>query len=239
MSSPTAAALQWPPEYDRNYRPAATEKYWDRARETMSADERIALALAAAQRRVAWAYERAPFYRTRWDAVGFKPGDLRTMDDFAKLPTIKKADLRADQAENPPFGSYVCVDRSEIAHIHGTREPAGGRRVRVEHRRMARIAEAHARIVELRDPAHDTVFIGSILSLYVGSWARYRYRAVARWPSVRRGRGRSNAAGSELDRADATDRILRHAVLRCAWPRLRRRPRSTPRRWGSASCFLR
>ena len=44
-----AVATAWPPRYDRGYRPAAGEPYWDRARETMSTDERDALVLAKIQ----------------------------------------------------------------------------------------------------------------------------------------------------------------------------------------------
>jgi phenylacetate-CoA ligase len=170
--SAAPAALQWPPEYDRDYRPAAGEPYWDRRRETMSPDERGAVILAKLQATVRWAHARAPFYQRKWSAAGFEPGDLRSLEDFAKLPTITKADLRADQAEHPPFGSYLCVDRSEIVRVHGT-SGTSGRPTAFAWTAgdMARIAEAHARIMwSFGIRPSDMVFIGSILSLYVGSW---------------------------------------------------------------------
>lgn len=167
-----AVAGAWPPRYDRGYRPAAGEPYWDRARETMSSDERDALVLAKIQATMAWAWERAPFYRERWRAAGLEPGDVRSLADFARVPTISKADLRRDQAEHPPFGSYLCVEPEQVARIHGTSGTSG--------RPTAfawtagdteRIAEAHARIMwSMGLRPSDTVFIGSILSLYVGSW---------------------------------------------------------------------
>ena len=43
---------------------------------------------------VAHCWDDVPFYRERWRAVGFEPGDLRSMDDFARR--------RADQAGHPP-----------------------------------------------------------------------------------------------------------------------------------------
>ncbi len=162
----------WPPAYDRSYRPADDAPYWDRARETMSADERAALILAKIQGVMAWAWERAPFYRTRWQAAGLEPGDVKSLDDFARVPTITKADLRADQAANPPFGSYLCVERSEIVRVHGTSGTSGRPTAFAwSGDDYERIAEAHARIMwsfGLRPS--DTVFIGSIFSLYVGSW---------------------------------------------------------------------
>ncbi len=165
-------AASWPPRYDPEYRPAAGEPYWDRARETMSRDERDALVLAKIQAVMAWAWERAPFYRERWRAAGLEPGDVKSLDDFARVPTISKADLRADQAAHPPFGSYLCVAPGDVARIHGT-SGTSGRPTAFAWTRddMARIAEAHARIMwSMGLRPSDSVFIGSILSLYVGSW---------------------------------------------------------------------
>ena len=165
-------ALAWPPVYDATYRPAPEEQYWDRERETMPREERDTYVLAKIQATMRWAWERAPFYRKRWEAAGLEPGDVRSLDDFAKVPTITKADLRADQIEHQPYGSYLCVEPHEVARIHGTSGTSGRPTAFAWSRDdMERIAEAHARIMwgmGLRPS--DTVFIGSILSLYVGSW---------------------------------------------------------------------
>jgi len=168
----SATLTAWPPEYDSRYRPQASEPYWDRGRETMSADERAAMILSKIQAVMRWAYEHAPFYRHRWSQIGLQPGDIRSLEDFERVPTINKADLRADQAEHPPFGSYICVDPGEIAHIHGTSGTSGRPTAFAwSADDIKRIAEAHARIMwsfGLRPS--DTVFIGAIFSLYVGSW---------------------------------------------------------------------
>ncbi|MBV9408725.1 MAG: AMP-binding protein [Candidatus Eremiobacteraeota bacterium] len=138
----------------------------------MSADERAAHVLRKIQALMVWAWERAPFYRARWRDAGLEPGDVRSLDDFARVPTITKADLRADQAAHPPFGSYLCVEPREVARVHGT-SGTSGRPTAFAWTRddYARIAEAHARIMwsfGLRPS--DLVFVGSIFSLYVGSW---------------------------------------------------------------------
>jgi phenylacetate-CoA ligase len=168
----SAGAALWPPAFDPAYHPAPEAAYWDRARETMPAAERDELILRKIQSVMAWAWEKAPFYRSRWQAAGLEPGDVRSLADFARVPTIEKADLRADQAAHPPFGSYLCVEPREIVRIHGT-SGTSGRPTAFgwTHDDYARIAEAHARIMwsfGLRPG--DMVFIGSIFSLYVGSW---------------------------------------------------------------------
>lgn len=43
---------------------------------------------------VAHCWHEVPFYRRRWQAIGFEPGDLRSMDDYARLPVLTKADIR-------------------------------------------------------------------------------------------------------------------------------------------------
>src|SRR5262245_16520512 len=46
------------------------------------------------------------FWRERFRAAGLRaPGDLVTWADFARLPRLTKAELAADQAEQPPFGT--------------------------------------------------------------------------------------------------------------------------------------
>jgi phenylacetate-CoA ligase len=172
-AGPSNAAQQaWPPVYDPSYRPPSDAVYWDEARERMSEDERNAVILRKIQAVMAWAHERAPFYRELWRAAGLEPGDVKSLEDFANVPTISKADLRADQAANPPFGSYLCIEPSEIARVHGTSGTSGRPTAFAWSRDdYARIAEAHARIMwsfGLRPS--DLVFVGSIFSLYVGSW---------------------------------------------------------------------
>ncbi|MHB8146791.1 MAG: phenylacetate--CoA ligase family protein, partial [Vulcanimicrobiaceae bacterium] len=172
MSAYPPVAASWPPVYDRLYRPAPDERYWDRTRETMSPEERDARVLAKIRGVMAWAYERAPFYRTRWKAAGLEPGDVRSLEDFERVPTISKADIRADQAEHPPFGSYVCVEPHEIVRVHGTSGTSGRPTAFAwSADDYATIGEAHARIMwSFGVRGSDTVFIGSMFSLYVGSW---------------------------------------------------------------------
>ena len=170
MIAPEAAL--WPPAPQPAYRPPGDAVYWDRTRETMSADERAALILGRIQSLMRWAWEKAPFYRTRWQAAGLEPGDITSLEAFARVPTIEKADLRADQAAHPPFGSYLCIEPHEIVRVHGTSGTSGRPTAFAWSRDdFDRIAEAHARIMwsfGLRPG--DMVFIGSIFSLYVGSW---------------------------------------------------------------------
>jgi phenylacetate-CoA ligase len=170
IAQPRAAA--WPPVYDRAYVPSPEAAFWDERRETMPPEQRDEVILAKIQGLMRWAWERSPFYRTRWQSAGLEPGDVRTLDDFRRVPTITKADLRADQAAHPPLGSYLCIEPHEAVRIHGTSGTSGRPTAFAWNAGdFARIGEAHAEIMwSMGIRPGDTVFVASIFSLYVGSW---------------------------------------------------------------------
>jgi phenylacetate-CoA ligase len=44
-------------------------------------------------------YEQVPYYREEWDRIGMHPKDIQTPADFARLPILTKAKIRAHTAE--------------------------------------------------------------------------------------------------------------------------------------------
>jgi phenylacetate-CoA ligase len=61
-----------------------------------------------------------PHYRAAFDAVGLRPGDVRTLDDLARVPLTSKEDLRA----NYPFGMFA-VPREEVVRVHASSGTTG------------------------------------------------------------------------------------------------------------------
>ncbi|MSO75328.1 MAG: phenylacetate--CoA ligase family protein [Alphaproteobacteria bacterium] len=53
---------------------------------------------------------QVPFYNRRWRAAGLEPGDVRGLDDIAKLPPFSKSDLMASVEAYPPWGDFHGVD---------------------------------------------------------------------------------------------------------------------------------
>lgn len=162
----------YPPAFDPGYRPDPKSRYWFPVRETMPAAEREKAILARLREVMAYAYARAPFYRRKWDEAGVHPDRIRSLEDFERVPVVTKAELRAAQERKPPFGDYLCIPESEIHHIHGTSGTTGRPTMFAIGRDDWRsIAEAQARVMwgmGLRPG--DMVFIGSVFSLYMGSW---------------------------------------------------------------------
>lgn len=163
---------RWPPAYDEKYRPAQTQQYWFPHRETMSPGERDDQILKRIRDVMRYAHSRSPFYRARWDQAGVRPDDIRSLEDFERVPVVTKADLQASQTVAPPFGDYLCVDRSEVRHIHGTSGTTGNPTAfGINEPDWRAIANAHARVMwGIGIRPHDIVMVGSFFSLYMGSW---------------------------------------------------------------------
>ena len=162
----------FPPSYDENYFPAGSGRYWFPRRETMPVAERERAILERLQQVCAYAYQRAPFYRRKWDEAGFHPSRLKSLEDFEQIPVVQKQDLRAAQERAAPFGDYLCVPDQEVFHIHGTSGTTGRPTAFAIGRADWRaIANAHARVLwgmGLRPG--DTICVAAIFSLYMGSW---------------------------------------------------------------------
>ena len=169
----TRMTKQWPPDYDEDYFPAGDTAYWNREVETMDPAEREQrIILPKLQGQLAYAYDHSPFYKKKWDEAGVKPEDIQSLEDFEQIPFVTKDEIRRDQLEHPPFGSNLCIPKSNIARVHGTSGTTGKPTAfGLSRDDMKRIAEAHARIMwGFGMRPEDTVFIGSFFSLYMGSW---------------------------------------------------------------------
>jgi phenylacetate-CoA ligase len=88
--------------------------------ETMSRDQIESLQLERLQHTVAYAYDRVPLYKEKYDAVGVHPSDLKELSDLAKFPFTDKEDLR----KTYPFGMFA-VPQEEVARIHASSGTTG------------------------------------------------------------------------------------------------------------------
>lgn len=93
---------------------------YDKAVETMSAQDMRSLQTHRLIKEIKYCYDRVPLYRQRLDAAGIKPDDIRTLEDLAKLPFTNKSDLR----DNYPYG-LVAVDMDDVVRIHASSGTSG------------------------------------------------------------------------------------------------------------------
>jgi phenylacetate-CoA ligase len=67
-----------------------------------------------------------PFLRDKWDAAGVRAaGDLRSWDDFARLPFTTKGELVEDQLAHPPFGRNLTYEGERYVRVHRTSGTSG------------------------------------------------------------------------------------------------------------------
>lgn len=87
--------------------------FFQKETETASADSIQRVQLERLQQITAYAYSANPFYKKHFDSAGFTPGDIKTLEDIEKLPTISKETFRV----NYPLG-LCCVDAGHLAEMH-------------------------------------------------------------------------------------------------------------------------
>jgi phenylacetate-CoA ligase len=90
------------------------------AAETLDREELEKLQLERLRATVERLYEKVPFYRNKLDEVGFKPGDIKSLEDLKNLPFTTKDDLR----DNYPFGLFA-VPMRDIVRIHASSGTTG------------------------------------------------------------------------------------------------------------------
>ncbi len=79
---------------------AFTDKF-----ERLSRDELRVEQNAMFLRCVARAWQ-IPFYRRLWGGAGVEPGDIRSLDDIARLPVFGKHEIMASVEAHPPLGDF-------------------------------------------------------------------------------------------------------------------------------------
>jgi phenylacetate-CoA ligase len=61
---------------------------------------------------------------------GVRPEDIRTLEDFAKLPFTTKVELTADQRDNPPYGTNLSYPVERYSRLHQTSGTSTGQPLR-------------------------------------------------------------------------------------------------------------
>jgi phenylacetate-CoA ligase len=105
-------------------------KLWNEAIETLSRDEIRALQLEKLKKQVTYNYQNSPFYQKKFDQVGAKPQDIRSFEDFARIPLMTKDEHREAQEESierhgNPYELLACAPREKIVRINSTSGTTG------------------------------------------------------------------------------------------------------------------
>ena len=88
--------------------------------ECMDRESMKKLQLERLQKTVKTCYDKVPFYRKKFDKMGIKPGDIKSLEDITKLPFTTKYDLRDEY----PFG-LNAVPMDQIVRVHASSGTTG------------------------------------------------------------------------------------------------------------------
>jgi phenylacetate-CoA ligase len=94
--------------------------YWQPECECMDREELEQLQLERLESTLNRVYRNVPFYRKKFDEIGFNPDDLRSLDDLRRLPFTTKNDLR----DNYPYGLFA-VPLREVVRVHASSGTTG------------------------------------------------------------------------------------------------------------------
>jgi len=86
--------------------------------ETMPREKLEKLQLERLKWQVERCYKDSEFYRERFDKIGLKPGDIKSLDDIGKIPPVTKEELRQEQINHPPFGRYTVAPQRDWRELH-------------------------------------------------------------------------------------------------------------------------
>jgi phenylacetate-CoA ligase len=87
--------------------------FWNKEVECMSEEKLREIQLERLKEIVKKAYEKVPFYKKKFDEIGLKPEDIKSLEDIKYIPFTSKMDMR----EAYPFGMFA-VPLEEIVEIH-------------------------------------------------------------------------------------------------------------------------
>jgi len=107
-------------------------KFWNPEMETLPTEELRELQLKKLKKLIRYCYDNSPlFYRKKLDALGIKPEDIQTWNDFYKLPPlVNKEEHRKAQEESleklgHPYGTFLCAPLEKVTVIHSTSGTTG------------------------------------------------------------------------------------------------------------------
>jgi phenylacetate-CoA ligase len=105
-------------------------KLWNAKIEALSEEEMRALQWRRLKKQLKYEYENSIYYREKFKGLGATPQDIRSFEDFQKLPLMGKDEHRRVQQESVerfghPYGLITCAPIEKIIRISSTSGTTG------------------------------------------------------------------------------------------------------------------
>jgi len=98
--------------------------------QALSREQIREIQLTKVKKQIKYNYDNSIFYKRKLDAAGLEPGDIRTWEDFERVPFMDKNEHRAAQDESMerfghPYGIIACAPREKIVRLSATSGTTG------------------------------------------------------------------------------------------------------------------
>ena len=94
--------------------------YFNKEYETMPVKKMRELQRERLRWSVSHAYNNNPFYHKKFDAAGFHPDQIKSLDDMRRIPFLTKQDMR----DNYPYGLFA-VPLDKVVRVHASSGTTG------------------------------------------------------------------------------------------------------------------
>jgi phenylacetate-CoA ligase len=100
-------------------------KFWNEKAENISRDELIALRLSKVREQLEYC-NKNPFYKEKFKHVGLEPGDIKTWEDFRKIPVLMNKESERKSRDGSiekyghPIGMHLCSPITEVIGAYHT-----------------------------------------------------------------------------------------------------------------------
>ena len=89
--------------------------FFDRQSETRPLDQQLEMDRESYTRQISYLFENSGFYQDKLRSAGFKSAEeLGGLDDIANIPFTEKDEIRASQADYPPFGNHLAAEPQRL-----------------------------------------------------------------------------------------------------------------------------
>ena len=100
-------------------------RFWNEDIETLPPAALRQLENARQQAQLEYVWATSPFYQAKFSSAGVKRHAIRDLADLPLLPFTEKDEIRQNQQEHPPFGSYLATAPERLIRVHKTSGTTG------------------------------------------------------------------------------------------------------------------
>ncbi|MCF8096191.1 MAG: phenylacetate--CoA ligase family protein [Desulfobacteraceae bacterium] len=99
---------------------------WNPILETLPREKLRDLQVKKFRRIMNWASQNSPYHRRIYRAAGIEPGDIKSMEDISRVPTVEKSNMQNIQLKDPfPYGDMLCLPIEEVTAFRQTSGTTG------------------------------------------------------------------------------------------------------------------